>query len=55
MAAVDNTEVKAISLDDHPKILTHLKDHLHSFNAKELKTVELQHKVSLPTAEGFYC
>ena len=54
MAAVDNTEVKSVSLDDHPKIMSNLKDHLHSFNSKGLKPVELQHKVSLPTAEGLY-
>lgn len=51
MAEAANTEVAA-SMKDHPKILAHLKDHLHNFDTKELKNVESQHKVVLPTAES---
>ena len=52
MANVDTTEVQALSLDDHPKIMSHLKDHLHNFDNKALKNVESQHKTILPSAEG---
>merc|ERR1712137_1057916 len=44
-------EVQAPSLKDHPKLLPHLKDHLHNFDTKALTSVEMLHKDVLPSAE----
>ena len=52
MAEVHDAEAQTPSIKDHPKILSNLKDHLHNFDNKNLKNVESQHKVVLPTAES---
>ena len=50
-----DTQVNAYCLEEHPKILGHLKDHLHNFDSANLKNVQLLHKTVLPSAEGPSC